>query len=305
MSKATDALGQLGGVAHAARLHSLGVSQNALASAVRSGTMERIRGGWYCGPGDREERVSALRVGGRLGCVSLLRRRGVWLMPEPRLHVSVAVPRSRLRAPDDRGVALTNWHGHPTIATHWRPRLLNPDEPTDLIDDAAACVATCLPRDHAIVAFDSLLNRKLLSFDRLSAALAGLPDSHEWMMPLVDAGCGSGLETLVRLNLRRLNVRVRTQAHIPGIGWVDLLAGDRLVVELDSRTHHDNPAAYERDRARDLALIERGYVVVRVTYKRVMYDWPAVERALLAIVRRQEHRWQSIHRSAGIAIPRE
>jgi very-short-patch-repair endonuclease len=132
-----------------------------------------------------------------------------------------------------------------------------------------------------------------------------MPDSHEWMMELVDAGCGSGLETLARLNLRRRNLRVRSQAHIPGIGWVDLLVGDRLVVELDSRSHHDNPAAYERDRARDLALVERGYLVVRVTYKRVMEDRPAVERALLAVVRRQEHRWQSIHRSAGIAAASE
>ncbi|TFD83384.1 DUF559 domain-containing protein [Cryobacterium psychrotolerans] len=145
-------------------------------------------------------------------------------------------------------------------------------------------------------------NRGLLSADRLSTALARLPDSHEWMMDLVDSGCGSGLETLTRLGLRAHNVTVRCQVHVPGIGWLDLLVGDRLVVELDSQRHHDNPQAYERDRARDLALVELGYIVVRVTHRRVMQDWASVERALLAIVRRQEHRWQPLHRAAGLAV---
>ncbi|WP_158603955.1 endonuclease domain-containing protein [Cryobacterium tepidiphilum] len=222
-------------------------------------------------------------------------------MPDDRLHVSVRYAHSALRSPVARDVRLDEWRGRPEVVTHWRAALANPQEPTDLIDDAAGCAAVCLPRDHAIVAFDSLLNSKLLSWERLRAALAGLPDSHEWMMTLVDPGCGSGLETLTRLRLRALNVRVRSQVNVPGIGWIDLLVGDRLVVELDSRRHHDKPQAYERDRARDLALVEQGYLVVRVTYRRVMNDWPSIERALLTIVRRQEHRWQPVHRRAGLA----
>lgn len=302
MAESVGALSRMGGVAHSATLRSAGIAQKELERSARLGLTERIRAGWYCLPGDSRDTVRALRVGGRLGCVSLLRAHQVWLMPEDRLHVSVSSPRSQLRSPDDRGRELTAWLGHPRVVTHWRRRTLNPLEPADPLDDAAACVATCLPRDHAIVAFDSLLNRGLLSAERLSTALAGLPDSHEWMMDLVDAGCGSGLETLARLRLRARNVQVRCQVHIPGIGWADLLIGDRLVVELDSRTHHDSPDAYERDRARDLALVGLGYIVVRVTHRRVMQDWASIERALLAIVRRQEHRWQPVHRSAGLAV---
>ncbi|MGO4103795.1 endonuclease domain-containing protein [Leifsonia sp. YAF41] len=226
-------------------------------------------------------------------------------MPDTRLHVAVAVSRTRLRSPAARNLTAGGMSGVPTVVTHWQPRFLNPLEPTEMIDDAAACLATCLPRDHAIIAFDSLVNGQVLSADRLRVALAGLPDSHEWMMRLVDAGCGSGLETLARLNLLRHNIRVRSQVHIPGIGWVDLLFGDRLVLELDSRAHHTDPTAYERDRARDLALIERGYLVVRVTYRSIMREWPTIERAILAIVHRREHRWQSIHRRAGLAVAPE
>jgi very-short-patch-repair endonuclease len=302
MADPLRSLAALGGVAHAAGLRDHGVTRRALDQALRAGTVERVRGGWYCPRGDSSDQVRALRVGGRLGCVSLLRMHRIWLMGHTRLHVAVSAPRSRLRTPANRGVALDSWPGAASVVTHWRAQLQNPHGPTDMLDDAAACVATCLPRAHAIVAFDSLLNSKLLTYERLRAALAGLPDSHEWMMDLVDAGCGSGLETLARLHLRRNHVRVRSQVHIPGIGWVDLLVGDRLVVELDSRSHHDDPAAYERDRARDLALVELGYIVVRVTYRRVMDDCSSVERALLAVIRRNEHRWQSSHRSAGIAV---
>lgn len=294
------ALARLGGTAHVETLRHDGFSQKSIERAVHQGVVERVRAGWYCLPGSDHPVVQALRVGGKLSCVSLLRLYGTWLMPDDRLHVAVRHPHARLKSPKDRTIALDHWRGHPWVTTHWRAKLVDQREPTDLIDDAAACVATCLPRDHAIVAFDSLLNRKVLSAERLRLALASLPDSHEWMMTLVDAGCASGLETLARLALRSHNVRVRTQVHAPGIGWVDLLVGDRLVVELDSRTHHDNPSAYERDRARDLALIERGYIVVRVTYNRVMSDWASVERALLAVVRRDEHLWQPLHRRAGL-----
>lgn len=295
-------LTRLGGVAHAVELQQHGVTRAALDGALRAKTAERIRTGWYCRFGDTSDTVRALRVGGRLTCVSLLRAHGAWLMRDDRLHVAVSAPRSRLRSPDNRQMPLASSPGASAVVTHWTPRLRNPYESTDLLDDAAACVARCLPRDHAIVAFDSMLNSKLLSYDRLHTALIGMPNSHEWMMDLVDPGCASGLETLTRLRLRSRNVRVRSQVHVAGIGWIDLLIGDRLVVELDSRAHHDNPEAYERDRARDLALMERGYLVARVTYRRVMSDWPSVEKALLSVIRRGEHHWQSCHRSAGIAL---
>ena len=248
--------------------------------------------------------MRALRVGGRLGCVSALRPLGIWLMPDARLHVAVPRTRVLLRSPENRADALGSWHGHPPVVTHWRGAITNPEEPTELVDDAAGCLALCLPRDHAIVAFDSLLNRQELSWDRLQVALSGGPASHEWMLGLVDSGCGSGLETLARLHLRGHKLRVRSQWLVEGVGRVDLLVGDRLIVELDSRLHHTDRASYEKDRARDLQLVTLGYVVVRVTYRQVMETWETVEAAILAITRRGEHRWQGLHRRSGLDLPR-
>lgn len=58
---------------------------------------------------------------------------------------------------------------------------------------------------------------------------------------------------------------------------VDLLwPAQNLVGELDSRTHHDTPAAFERDRERDADLLVAGYRVIRITWERLRHH-PAHE----------------------------
>ena len=51
---------------------------------------------------------------------------------------------------------------------------------------------------------------------------------------------------------------------------VDLLwPAQRLVGELDSRTHHDTLATFETDRERDADLLVAGYRVIRITWRRL------------------------------------
>jgi hypothetical protein len=58
--------------------------------------------------------------------------------------------------------------------------------------------------------------------------------------------------------------------------WVEqfevdaLWSQQRLIVELDGREWHRTTAAFERDRARDAALMVAGYRVLRVTYRRLI-----------------------------------
>ena len=159
MTDATQALLHVGGVAHGRTLKAAGVSQKELERATRAGGVHRIRSGWYCLPHDESDTVRALRVGGRVTCVSRLEPLEVWLVPDGRLHVAVNSARSLLRSPLNRDQPLASWREHPTVATHWRGPVNNPTDARELIDDAAACLASCLPRDHAIVAFDSLPHR--------------------------------------------------------------------------------------------------------------------------------------------------
>ncbi|WP_185201318.1 endonuclease domain-containing protein [Glaciihabitans sp. INWT7] len=87
-----------------------------------------------------------------------------------------------------------------------------------------------------------------------------------------------------------LGLVVRIQVALaPGIR-VDMLIGDRLVVEVDGREYHSDPSAFERDRVRDARLTALGYRVLHFSYSQVMYDWPAVEAAILTAMGRREHR---------------
>lgn len=69
---------------------------------------------------------------------------------------------------------------------------------------------------------------------------------------------------------------------------VDLLWRDRrLIVELDGRRWHDNPAARERDSRRDTNLVCSGYSVLRLTWRQVVNDAPWVTRRLRQALRRR------------------
>jgi hypothetical protein len=68
----------------------------------------------------------------------------------------------------------------------------------------------------------------------------------------------------------RINAPVRTAERVLE---VDLLWDDeRFVVEADSRRHHGTEVAFERDRKRDLELMEVHYEVLRVSWKQVERD---------------------------------
>jgi hypothetical protein len=54
----------------------------------------------------------------------------------------------------------------------------------------------------------------------------------------------------------------------------------RLVVELDSRTHHMTTTAFEEDRVRDATLQLAGYRVIRISWRR-LYEQPAAVVATL------------------------
>lgn len=107
--------------------------------------------------------------------------------------------------------------------------------------------------------------------------------------PPVHDAAESGLETMVRVRLRSCGVAVRTQVVVRR-SRVDLLVGQRLVIECDGGEHDASWQAQGADRARDRELIAAGSLVVRPAYDQIVHDWPAAERDLLALVRRGAHR---------------
>ncbi|MCS5733014.1 type IV toxin-antitoxin system AbiEi family antitoxin domain-containing protein [Herbiconiux daphne] len=305
MNQVLERLAMEGGVASTVQLQLAGVSLSAIGRAIRSGEILRLRSGWVGLPDGPPEVLRAVRVGGRLSCLSVLRHERLWCARDDRLHVRVANRATHLAAPHDRRVPL----GDPErwgVVVHRSRRAYGLDEPVgpvDTLEWALLHSIACQSKADAIVTLDSALNKNRISLTDLAFLLGELPPSYQRYLDLVDGTSQSGLETKARLGLHRYNIPYRTQVPISGAGRVDLLVGDRLVVELDGREFHSTNTAYDEDRRRDLALLEQGYLVVRLTYDQVMTEWGRVIALIRALVAREEHRWSPRHRRAGLAGP--
>ena len=66
-----------------------------------------------------------------------------------------------------------------------------------------------------------------------------------------------------------------------------LWSEQRLIVELDGRATHGTARAFERDRERDRLLQVDGWRVVRITWRQLRDDAPAVVADLRRLLRRQ------------------
>lgn len=292
------------GIHTLAHLEAAGVGASRRATLLSRGDLIRLRNGWFATRGADPEQVRAVRIGGRLTCSSALRQYDLWVMPDSRLHVAVNDNASRLRSPDDRQ---QKWRERPDVCLHWNEQRFG-SAPTTAIDPVAAAIAhliLCAPLSSAVVTIDSALNgtstgHPLLTLKELDGIMSALPDRYAGVRASVDSSAQSGLETLARLHLRSRGLRVRTQVPIVGVGRVDILIGDRLVLELDSRAHHLGDD-YEKDRSRDLELFRQGFTVLRVSYRRVLYDWASIEAAILLAVRRGDHLRRAMHDRLGLA----
>lgn len=285
-----DIIRGLGGIAPGSALRSGGVSQDRLDRAVISGAIVRVRRGWFAVPDADSECVSAVAAGGTLSCVSALRQHGVWLMPFTTLHIRVDPRHHRPRSPyRPRGDAMR---------VHWLESAEAPSHGRDSVGTALDVAIRCLGAEAAIVALDSALERRLITRAELQARFDGRP-RHARLLSRADGTSQAGIETLVRVRLRSRGVRVRTQVTIRGVGRVDLLVGDRLIIETDGRQFHDDAAAFSRDRRCDLTAQALGYLVVRLSYRQITAEWPDVEAQLMRLIRRDEHLWRSRHQAAA------
>jgi very-short-patch-repair endonuclease len=200
-------------------------------------------------------------------------------------------------------ISLPQHSGHarpPENATvHWRGRGWNTDHRTrDPIDLILRDVADCLPRLAAICIIDSALNKQLVSLDRVVELLADTRRGH-LLIPFLDPRAESGLETAFRVGAMDAHIGLRSQVDIPGVGRVDFVIGDRLLVECDGR-QHDAPDGRRRDRRRDLISLATGHVVLRLDSPQILDEWGLTLAVLRELIARGEHRWRAVHRGRGL-----
>lgn len=267
-----DAVVAAGGVARTSTLIRAGHSRARIDSAVSSGVVVRVARGWIAMPGADAELVAAARHGVVLTCVTEARRLGLWVLAEDRCHVA-RDPHRGGPVPDR---ATVHWVRPPV------PRLR--DALVDSLENVLVIVAYCQPFEAALTVWDSALQQGRITKAEIArlplgpAARAVLDASREYT--------DSGIETLFRVRLRWLRLRILHQIWILG-HRVDFLIGERLVVQADGGHHVGAQRA--SDLAHDAALMLQGYHVLRFTYAQIIDDWPAVQDVIMRAVAQGLH----------------
>jgi len=265
------------------QLVAAGATKSSIAGAVRNERIVRLRRDYYSLPGTSQPLMEAIRVGGRLGCISALADAGVFAVSDLFTHAHVLPQRSRLRSPRNRFIPLTP-HNRDGVELHWKP-LLQPDEATiervGLVD-ALAEGFLCQQPALALASLDNALHQGLVGADDVAAVFTGLPERLHYLRNLVDGRSESGQETVLRLILVDCGLQFEVQPQIPGVGRVDFLVEGRLILEADSRLAHDGWDAHMRDANRDINAGAQGYLSLRPLYQHTMLEPTLVREAILS-----------------------
>ncbi|WZH37820.1 MAG: DUF559 domain-containing protein [Microbacterium enclense] len=250
-----------GGVLRSVRLRDEGMSWRAVATAVEEGRLLRIRRSWLALPDAPPSLREAARAGVVLSCLSAAEHLGLWVAHPRGTHVAAPPKAGRVEVVEGTRVH----RSRPVVPRH-------PDDLVDAIENVLVLVATCVPREEALVVWESAVNKDLVSTESL--ARLALPGRARSVLADVQPFADSGLETLVILRLRWMKIRLLPQAFLHG-HRVDLLIGERLVIQIDG-AHHVGAQRTE-DIRHDAVLALHGYHVIRVGYRQVIEDWPSVQ----------------------------
>lgn len=297
---------KLGQTARRRTLLRNGVSLSEIADARASGYLVRPKRGWYHSPAADSDQRRAVLVGGRIGCVTALRRWGVWGGPTDELHVHVAPTASRLRVIEAKEL-LGDQHPNPSPRLrsrrfaelsestrfrvsgagipriHWRDERFESRALDWLVSpvDALAEAVHCLPLEQAVACVDSALRHRVIDTGEWRDIQSALPERLSRLGALVDASSDSGLESITRQRLRQRGHRVESQHPVPGVGRVDLLIDGLIAVETDGDAFHSSKDQRANDRTRTLVAASLGLPTIRIGSEHLVpAEWPLVLAAL-------------------------
>ncbi|WP_286176128.1 endonuclease domain-containing protein [Pseudarthrobacter sp. PvP004] len=146
----------------------------------------------------------------------------------------------------------------------------------------------CLPELEALVMVQSAVSQALLSTDFLRSKLPGnrngkVREIVGWVLPRAD----SLLEVLAHTHFTRAGLRVRMHVDVPGVGEVDCLIEDCLIVELDGGTHLEGKQV-KKDQYRNNAGILGGLMTLHYYYADVVHHPQRMVDELLVVLRNRE-----------------
>lgn len=262
------------GVASWAALQKAGATRTDLRRALSTADLRRLRPGWYATPTADPAVVEAVQRGGVCSCVSALRLHGVWI-PEGHSRVH----------------ARTRPANHNRKVRGFCRRFGRPLREGCAVDDVTTALAhavRCLNREDTVVVLDSIMHKGLLSREEIEYLLRSTPERVQSLLDLC-AMAEAGTESMARLRLTDRGYRVRPQVEVPGLGRIDLLLGNRLIIEVDGEEYHSSSEQFHSDRERDLEAYRLDFLPMRFAYRHVVHEWEERVQAVVAVVERGEH----------------
>lgn len=273
MLKPSDIIGLEGGVCRGTRLQEFGFSRRMLADAVTAHDIVRVRPGVFVVPSTPPEIVDAAAHGGAVTCAGALRSHGVWTMKEDAaVHVWLGGT-GRVHHPKECSCVGHFFAGAMSLG-------IAP------LETVLVHVYHCHGDEAFFAALESALRQRKLGQPAQGRIRRRLPSGARWLMDFARADADSGLESLLRLRLHLLGIRLDCQVDVPTVGRVDFVIGDRVILEADGKENHDDESHRHRDLMRDAAASVLGYETLRFDYALIMYGWPMVEAAILAALAR-------------------
>ncbi|MFC4243362.1 endonuclease domain-containing protein [Gryllotalpicola reticulitermitis] len=227
--------------------------------------------------------LHAVRMGARIACISAAKRRGLWTMSDARLHITPRVLNSHFRADAGRLPVRVHWTKHPIDPAGDRI-------PIESSRSMLMHVAQCQPLELAVVTFDSALNQGHISTEELRTLASVHGAALGRVLPHVSRLADSGLESLTRVRLRHAGIPCKEQVRIHG-HRVDLMVGERLVIQLDGVQHLKDPKQLVMDREYDRLLRRMGYTVLRFSYADVVHHWDRTFGEITALLAQRAHLW--------------
>lgn len=257
-----------GGVASARSLMAAGVARDDVRRALAAGAILRVRHGVY-GLGRAAPVVLlAAAHGGAVACVSALALAGVWILGDHSLHVWLG-PKGR-KHPHDGCHCVDHHDGE-----HSGFGVVS-------VERALIQAARCVGAECFFVAFESAWRLGLVSASDRASIRSALPARLRRLVDIARPDADSGLESLLRLRLGELGIRLDCQVWIDGVGRVDFVLAGRIILEVDGRLNHDGPSLRHKDLLRDATAAAAGLETLRFDYALVVHSWPLVEAAILA-----------------------
>ncbi|REJ05936.1 hypothetical protein DY023_08350 [Microbacterium bovistercoris] len=264
-------------------LRAQGYTKRAIADLVASGRLRRARRGVYAWQDACDDAFTAAEHGGSLGCTDAAEHLGLWLLPPPEDESAEPTPRP---GPHVWMRADRHQYAHSDCASvpHWDAGDCRDAFGLPSVTQVLEQVYRCRGAEQFFVALESARRQNLILGKALAVLRSALDAVGRDLVDFSRADADSGLESLVRLRLRRHGISVRTQVDVYGTGRVDLVLDGWLLIEADGKANHDGESMRHKDLVRDANAASWGLTTLRFDYAMIIYDWDLVERAILGML---------------------